>query len=43
MTTKNPIPKREKNFVLGQKSKEVFQAFRKLTGEKEITRRVDYR
>ena len=43
MTTKNPIPKREKTLYWGKKSKEVFQAFRKLTGEKEITRRVDYR
>ncbi|MDP3015148.1 MAG: PrgI family protein [bacterium] len=43
MTTKNPIPKREKTLYWGKKSKEKFQMFRKLTGEKEIARRVDYR
>lgn len=40
-TTKNPIPKREKNFPpqISQK----FSVFRKLSGEKEVAKRVDYR
>lgn len=45
-TTKNPIPKREKTLTSpywGKKPKEKFQAFRKLTGEREVARRVDYR
>jgi len=46
-TTKTPIPKREKNVgsssYFGKKTKEKFEVFRKITGEKEITRRVDYR
>lgn len=36
-TTKNPIPKREKGPGKG------FQTVRKITGEKEIAKRVDYR
>ncbi len=46
MTTKNPIPKREKGLrspFWGKQSKERFQLFRKITGEREIARRVDYR
>lgn len=46
MTTKTPIPKREKTAMSpfwGKKPKEGFQMFRKLTGEKEAARRVDYR
>ncbi len=46
LTTKNPIPKREKTIktpFLGKKPKEKFQLFRKITGEKEIIKRVDYR
>ncbi len=46
MTTKNPIPKREKEIAFnysGKNSKEKFQVFRKLTGEKEAARRIDYR
>lgn len=46
MTTKLPIPKREKilNIPFGQnRSKERFEIFRKRTGEKEIARRIDYR
>jgi len=46
MTTKNPIPKREKDsgaLFRGKGPQEKFQVFRKLTGEKEATRRVDYR
>lgn len=48
MTTKNPIPKREKRlrdslWGEGEKGKERFQLFRKVTGEREIARRVDYR
>jgi hypothetical protein len=44
-TTKNPIPKREKQVPrksLGE-IREQFQVFRKITGEKEVARRVDYR
>lgn len=46
MTTKNPIPKREKglnpsHFGVGMQEK--FQVFRKRSGEKEAARRVDYR
>lgn len=44
-TSKNPIPKREK--VVPQKSisdiKEQFMVFKKISGEKEIAKRVDYR
>ncbi len=46
LTTKSPIPKREKivRMPFGpQTQKEKFQIFRKLTGEKEIARRIDYR
>ena len=46
MTTKQPIPKREKEIKTpdwGGKKKERFQIFTKLTGEKEAARRVDYR
>ncbi|MBN2197755.1 PrgI family protein [Candidatus Wolfebacteria bacterium] len=46
MTTKNPIPKRERGLgvpFLGKQAKERFQLFRKATGEREIARRVDYR
>ncbi len=44
MTSKNPIPKREKSSPhWGVKPKERLSTFRKLTGEKEISRRVDYR
>ncbi len=46
MTTKTPIPKREKSLkapILGKSIKEKFQLFRKMTGEKEIARRIDYR
>ncbi|TRZ64846.1 MAG: PrgI family protein [Spirochaetia bacterium] len=46
MTTKNPIPKREKGLKFpnwGKKPQEKFQVFRKLTGEKEAARRIDYR
>ena len=46
MTTKAPIPKREKSLkapALKKGTKEKFQLFRKMTGEKEIARRVDYR
>jgi hypothetical protein len=44
-TTKNPIPKREK--ILPQNTlgeiKEQYQVFRKLSGEREIAKRVDFR
>jgi len=46
MTTKTPIPKREKGLKTqywGKQPRERFQLFRKLTGEKEIARRIDYR
>lgn len=46
LTTKEPIPKREKvlRIPFGEKSiRERFQVFRKLTGEKEVARRIDYR
>ncbi len=47
-TTKNPIPKREKvvaSSILDRvkSSKERFEMMRKITGEKEVARRVDYR
>lgn len=44
-TTKNPIPKREKILpknTLGE-VQEQYQVFRKLSGEREIARRVDFR
>jgi hypothetical protein len=46
MTTKQPIPKREKEIKpaeWGKKPKEKFELFRKITGEKDVARRVDYR
>lgn len=45
MTSKAPIPKREKTSPShwGKQPKEKFEILRKLTGEKEIARRVDYR
>jgi len=47
-TSKNPLPKREKAIkpsILEQiKSKEErFEIMRKITGEKEIAKRIDYR
>ena len=47
-TSKNPIPQREKTIspsVLDRvkSSKERFEMMRKITGEKEMARRVDYR
>jgi hypothetical protein len=52
-TSRNPIPKREKTIplprktktikVVEHKGKERFVVLRKLTGEREIARRVDYR
>ncbi|PIR44336.1 hypothetical protein COV23_00385 [Candidatus Wolfebacteria bacterium CG10_big_fil_rev_8_21_14_0_10_31_9] len=42
ITTKNPLPKREKNISISV-SKENFSVFRKLTGEREVAKRVDYR
>lgn len=47
-TSKNPIPQREKIIqpsILDRtkSSKERFEVMRKITGEKEIARRVDYR
>lgn len=45
LTTKAPIPKREKvmRIPTGKHPKEKFELFRKITGEKEIARRIDYR
>ena len=46
MTTKTPIPKREKGLrtaYWGKQPKEKYQIFRKLTGEKEMARRIDYK
>jgi len=46
MTTSTPIPKREKGSrtpFWGKKPKERFEVFRKLSGEREVARRVDYR
>src|SRR3989344_2378643 len=45
VTTKNPIPKREKILpknVLGE-VQEQYQVFRKLSGEREIAKREDFR
>ena len=47
-TSKNPIPQREKTIkpsILDRtkSSKERFEMMRKITGEKEMARRVDYR
>jgi len=44
MTTKEPIAKREKGMpFLERQAKDRFSAVRKITGEKEIARRVDFR
>lgn len=46
MTTKEPIPTREKaprTPHWGRKPKEQFEVFRKITGEREVARRIDYR
>ena len=46
MTSKNPIPKREKTPVSPHAvkiSQDRFESFRKLSGEKAIARRIDYR
>lgn len=46
MTSKNPIPKREKAPVsphAKEISQERFESFRRLSGEKAVARRVDYR
>ena len=45
LTTKTPIPKREKvlRIPTRQSQKEKFELFRKRSGEKEIARRIDYR
>jgi len=44
-TTKNPIPKREK--VIPRKSiseiKDQYQVFRRVSGERQVARRIDYR
>ncbi len=47
-TSKNPIPKREKAIAPAitdriKSSKERFEALRKITGETEMARRIDYR
>lgn len=42
ITTKNPLPKREKSISFSA-PKEDFSIFRKLTGEREAAKRVDYR
>lgn len=47
-TSKNPIPQREKTIEPSlldrtRSSKERFEMMRKITGEKEMARRVDYR
>lgn len=44
-TRKTPIPKREKTVPRHSISeiKEQYQVFRRITGEKEVARRVDYR
>ncbi|MFA5386476.1 MAG: PrgI family protein [Candidatus Paceibacterota bacterium] len=42
-TTKNPLPKRERTIAPAVKSTERFELFRKLSGQKEAARRVDYR
>ncbi len=44
LTTKNPLPKREKSILPTFKSPaERFESFRKLAGQKEVARRIDYR
>lgn len=47
-TSKNPIPKREKTIAPSlldrvKSSKERFEMMRKITGDREMARRVDYR
>jgi len=47
-TSKNPIPKREKSFQptimdRTRSSKERFEMMRKITGEKEMAKRIDYK
>ena len=47
-TSKNPVPKREKPFQptitdREKSSKERFEVMRKITGEKELAKRIDYR
>ncbi|MDO8430016.1 MAG: PrgI family protein [bacterium] len=47
-TSKQPVPKREKAFAPAitdreKSSKERFEMMRKITGEREIAKRVDYR
>lgn len=44
LTTKNPLPQREKSILPTFKSPaERFELFRKLAGQKEVARRVDFR
>src|SRR3989344_3018488 len=49
LTSKAPIPKREKILkqpileTAGKQSKERFEILRRITGEREVSRRVDYR
>ena len=47
-TSKNPVPKREKSFqpAIADRevsSKERFEMMRKITGEKELAKRIDYK
>ena len=44
-TSKNPIPKREKPSNVGRASEiqEQYQVYKKISGEKETAKRVDYR
>ena len=44
LTRKSPIPKREKILRISRgTTKEQYQVFRKISGAKEIARRIDYR
>ncbi len=46
MTTKTPIAKREKRLSVsywGKNPQERYQLFRKISGEKDMARRIDYR
>ncbi|MCX6702477.1 MAG: hypothetical protein NTW60_01245 [Candidatus Wolfebacteria bacterium] len=43
MTSKTPIAKREKIIRMPMGKDERFNVFRKITADKEIARRVDYR
>jgi PrgI family protein len=48
LTSKTPIPKREKTthpaiFNQSKSHQEQYEVFRKITGEKEIARRIDYK